>query len=31
VLSVSAVQFRELSGREAVFISLPERTRAPCI
>lgn len=31
VLSVSAVQFRELSGREAVFISLPERTRAPCL
>ena len=31
VLSVSAIQFRELSGRKAVFISLPERTRAPCL
>ena len=31
VSSVGAVQFRELSGRKAVFISLPERTRAPCI
>ena len=31
VSSVGAVQFRELSGRKAVFISVPERARAPFI